>query len=114
MPIDTKEVPQLDALSLQNTPVSSVPATHQMFRTHHQYSQPGLNWRPPACWAGVMTTRPWLLVTTLADSGFFSGALKTRFAICCDSHFSLLRYRSTHFSMGYPEVQHSVNPLQPR
>ena len=28
-----------------------------------QYTQPGLNWRPPACWAGVIDTRPWVLVS---------------------------------------------------
>ena len=31
------------------------------------YTQPGLKWRPPACKAGVVATRPWVLWSLRQD-----------------------------------------------
>ena len=69
----------MDAHAAVGGAMSSVPGP---LRNHHgwrrglttplgsYYIQPGSNWRPSACWADVIATRPWMLMTWRTGDSF--------------------------------------------
>ena len=86
-----------------------------------QYTQPGSNWRPSACWADVIATRPWVLdmhgsaFNAGTGPGSTLGPLRGRGATKCErspraaTAFAgcMVRPRTSAQALAWPIRRHS-------